>query len=49
VASTVPVAEGAKIGIDLQRGDASWVDGFFAFTTRGEELLNSDEESAEIL
>ncbi len=58
MASPIPIAGGTKTGIDLQRGDSSCVGsfllcedggvGFFAFTTRGEKLLDSDGGSAQI-
>ncbi len=58
VASLIPIAEEAKTGVSLQCDDSSCVDSFllseesdvdfFAFTTRDEDLLDSDEGSARI-
>jgi len=58
VASPIPITGGAETGVGLQRGDSSRVGsflvceeggiGFFALTTRGEELLDPDGGSAEI-
>ena len=58
VASAIPIAGGAKTGVGLQCGDSSCIGSFllgeeggvdfFAFTTRGEDLLDSDGGSARI-
>jgi len=58
VASPIPIAGGAKTGVGLQCGDSSCVGGFllgekgcvgfFAFATRGEELLDSGGGSARV-
>jgi len=58
VTSLISITEGAETGVGLQRDDSSRVGSFlvceesgidfFALTTRGEELLNPDEGSAEI-
>lgn len=58
VASPIPIAGGAKTGVGLQCGDSSCIGSFllgeeggvdfFAFTTRGEDLLDSDGGSAKV-
>ncbi len=58
VASPIPIAGGAKTGVGLQCGDSSCVGGFllgeegcvgfFAFATRGEDLLDSGGGSARV-
>jgi len=58
VTSLILITKETKINIDLQCDDLSCIDSFllckdddvdfFAFTMHDEELLNSDEESAEI-